>query len=145
MLGRWRLPASHVSSLFYKSYCASSIPPFDKIILKQITYIKATKIYRLGSYEDCFESKLTVVEPLHYECIVRLSTSFNKVKKDLEKENLNIPLAQIRTNIDIKGENVSKTVSQDSSVSHYKKFEMLLFILFFFFAGNFCFLCIFEH
>lgn len=105
MLGRWRLPASHVSSLFYKSYCASSIPPFDKIILKQITYIKATKIYRLGSYEDCFESKLTVVEPLHYECIVRLSTSFNKVKKDLEKENLNIPLAQIRTNIDIKGEN----------------------------------------
>lgn len=64
---------------------------------------------------EILKNKLIVVEPLHYECIVKLSACLYKVKKDLEKEHLNIPLVQTWISIDIKGENAYKTLSRDSS------------------------------
>lgn len=85
-----------------------------------------------------FESKLTVVERLHYECIVNLSLGFNS-KAGLGEGTHKYSLAQIGINTDSKEENMSKTLNY---LCHIKKCKCFLYC---FFLGDFCFLCVFER
>lgn len=79
--------------------------------MKQIYTHKSNKNVFIGSVvRKIFESKLTVVKYLYYECIVSLSIDFNS-KAGLGEGALKYSLAQSGINIDIKGENMSKTLN----------------------------------
>lgn len=80
------------------------------------------------------------MEHLHYECIVNLSIGFNSIA-GLGEGALKYSVAQIGINIDIKGENMSKTLNH---LCHIIK-KLKCFFLYRFFLRDFCFLCVSER
>lgn len=62
MLGEWRLPASHISSFFCKSYCGSSMLRQENFEAN-VHMLKEQKCIDLIVVK-ILESKLIVVEPL---------------------------------------------------------------------------------